>query len=117
MADKKSIRDLILEAKDLEPEPVDIPEWGVSGFIHPLDGEALYRLSKLAANMDSNKNTHIVEAYVCEGLYDEDGEQVFSIDDRAELARKNPTVVMRLYERVLSVSNMGDEAEADLEKK
>ena len=112
----KELREKILDADDAKPVPIKIKEWDISAFIKPLDGESRYRIGQLAITRDhQSENTYIAEAYVCEGLVDENGEQIFSFEDRALLAKKNPLVIERIYDKVVKASGMtaGDQVEAE----
>ena len=112
----KQLKQQILNADDSKPTPVDISEWGISAFIKPLDGDDRFALAQLALSK-SKENTYITEAYVCLGLVDENGDQIFSFDDRALLAKKNPLVIERLFKKVISASGIDEADQADLEKK
>lgn len=118
---KKTLRDTILQADDSKPEPIEIPEWGIekgAAFVKPLDGDSRFKISQLATGAATSKtNIYITEAYVVEGLVDEDGEQIFSWDDRALLAKKNPEVLERIYRLVVKASGIRLEDGADAEKK
>ena len=107
----------ILAADDLPLMPYKIPEWDFVGTIKPLDGDARFRLSVLVADPKPGENIHLLEAYICEGLADDNGKPIFSIDDRSELAKKNPDIVDRVYRDVLKASKMDRAAEDKAEKK
>ena len=107
----------ILAADDLPLQPYTIPEWDFVGTIKPLDGDARFRLTLLVSDPKPGENIHLLEAYICEGLADENGEPIFSIDERSELAKKNPDIVDRVYRAVLEASRMDREAEVEDEKK
>lgn len=112
-----TIRDTILAAEDLQPEPISIPEWNVDAFLRPLDGESRFRIGQLARPaVDDSENICFAEAYICEALVDETGERVFSFDDRKLLAKKDPAVIERLYKRITEISGISDEDEAEAEK-
>ena len=118
---KKSLKEKILASEDIQPEPVEIPEWGIGkgeAFLRPLDGDSRYKIGQLASGTDLQaENAYIAEAYVCESLFDEKGEQAFEFEDRALLAKKDPAVVERLYRRISELSGIDDTAEGDAEKK
>lgn len=120
----KSLRDRILQAEDIKPEPVEIPEWGLGKeqghpvFLRPLDGDDRWRISRLAADADRTKqNIYITEAYVSLALVDENGERLIPFEDRRLLAQKNPLVLDRLFNRIVEISGMRAQDEVDAEKK
>lgn len=115
---KQSLRESILAADDLPREPIKIPEWNLSAFIKPLDGESRFKISQLATTADHTKsNSYIAEAYVCEGLVDDNGDQIFDFDDRGVLAKKNPDIIERIYKKVVALSGMSSSDQVDAEKK
>jgi hypothetical protein len=113
----EKIRAAILAADDLPLQPYKIPEWNFVGMIKPLNGDARFRLSQLVADPKKGENMHLLEAYICEGLADDNGKPIFSIEDRGELAKKNPAIVDRVYRAILEVSKMDSVAEVEAEKK
>lgn len=115
---KQSIREAILAAEDIKPELTEIPEWGVTAYLKPLDGDSRYKIGQLAGDSDlRSENAYIAEAYICEALVDENGEKIFDFEDRPLLAKKNPTVIERLYRRITELSGIDADLEADAEKK
>lgn len=115
---KEALRNKILDADDLKPISIPIPEWDIKAFVRPLDGESRYRIGQLASEADLKlNNVYMTEAYVCEGLVNENGEQIFSIDDRALLAKKNPQVIERIYDKIVKLSGMLAEDQEAAEKK
>lgn len=121
---KKALREKILAAEDIKPEPVDIPEWGVGEnhgvpvYLRALDGEDRFAISQIAAAADSKKeNIYITEAYVALALVDEDGDRIFELEERGALAKKDPQVLERLFDRIVEISGMRTEDEAAAEKK
>lgn len=117
MSKTESLRDTILATDDLKFEAVEVPEWNFSGFIRELNGESRWQLSQIAEEASGSKNVHIVEAYVCEGLFDQDKKRVFTIEDRHQLANKNPIPILRLYRKILAISKMDQESVDSIEKK
>lgn len=117
MSKTESLRDAILATDDLKFEAVEVPEWNFSGFIRELNGESRWQLSQIAEEASGSKNVHIVEAYVCEGLFDQDKKRVFTIEDRHQLANKNPIPILRLYRKILAISKMDQESVDSIEKK
>ena len=115
--EKDTLRESILATQDLQFEEVSVPEWNFEGYIRALDGEARFRLSGIAAEAVNDKNVHMLEAYVCEGLFDQDKERVFTFEDRVALSSKNPDIVQRLYRKILRISKMDKESVDDTEKK
>ena len=108
----------IFDAEDIKPEAVEVPEWGVTVHLKALDGEARYRISELSASAKARtENSYVVEAYVTEGMVNENGERIIPFEERAMLAKKNPFVVERLCERILELSGIGSNAQADAEAK
>lgn len=117
MSKTESLRDTILATDDLKFEAVEVPEWNFSGFIRELNGESRWQLSQIAEEASGSKNVHIVEAFVCEGLFDQDKKRVFTIEDRHQLANKNPVPILRLYRKILAISKMDQESVDSIEKK
>lgn len=120
---REQLRKSILDANDMLPEPVEIPEWNISAFLRGLDGEQRFALSHLEAPQTDGKdngkqaNKYYVEAWVCLGLVDKNGEQIFTLDERVVLSKKNPLVLERLYERIAELSGVTKEQEEEAEKK
>jgi len=98
-----SLREKILTAEDRSPLAVDVPEWGVTVYVRPLS------LAQRVAIAGAGKD--VTDAhFVVQGLYDADGERVFTPDDVAALQEKHGAVLSRLAKLVIDQSGLsGDQ--------
>ncbi len=104
-------RDMILRAVDIRTERVDVPEWGGAVIVRGMT--ALERDTMLKA-VDP-KADHIsdseLKAFLCAHcIMDEHGNSLFSDQDIATLQTKNPAILDRISNRVLSLSGVGSES-------
>ena len=107
-------REDILGLKDLQIEPIDLPEWGGSAYIRCMSGAEREQFEHVFAQQES---TMIRATAAGLSLCDEKGQRLFTDKDFLLLATKNWKALDRIYTvaRRLSVLT-GDEMEA-LEKK
>ena len=121
---KRSIRDLVAEANDIEVRQVEVPEWGVT-----LELRA-FSLDARSAFLDSmNLGQHedgaelqgaiskMYPAMLIAACFDPDtGAPVFTENDRPMLLGKNGTVVDRIGDVIMKMNGMAEGAIDDAKK-
>lgn len=120
-------RDQILAANDLEVREVDVPEWGGTVKVRPLNGAERDRfeasLRKERRRADGKEGTEVVAntdnmraKLVARAVVDDDGKRVFTDADINALGEKSALVLDRLFDVVSDLSGLSDTAAEEAEK-
>ena len=105
-------RDQILEAQDLRSEEVSVPEWGGVIKVRELAAGERERIAGLVTAHDGRSREIMVALTAIDG----NGNQLFSLDDIEELAKKGEAAIQRVAEVASRLSVIGKAAEAQAEK-
>lgn len=106
-------RAAILEADDLEPESIHVPEWGGDVYLRVMSVGERLAFEKIFER-DKQRAVPALLAYT---LADEHGEPLFTTADLELLERKNSAVMIRLFQIATRKNALtGEDVEA-LEKK
>lgn len=114
-------REAILNTPDVETEVMEVPEWNGSIYIREMTTAEVdeFGLSSATADgrMDTNKMRGVRARVVSWCVVDEDGEPLFKKADVEALLKKSNRVVDRIFNKILSLSNLSgnDEDEAPKE--
>lgn len=100
-----SLRDLILNANDKPLTPVEVPEWGCVVYLRPLSGLQRAGLVKAVAGGAVAYGPALV-AVLC----DEDGSQLFGLEDIEAINNKCGMVLERLSAMVVSMNGLAPQA-------
>lgn len=110
-----SVRDLILDADDLDSETVDVPEWGVTIVLRAPSGSE--RAAMMRATVSESGESKLedwsllwpVALAMC--AHDpSSGERVFTMDDVPALQEKSAAVLERLGDRCLALAGLKPDA-------
>jgi hypothetical protein len=102
-------RESILAASDLPTETVDVPEWGPGeqATLRGMTAQDRDAFEEACFTTDGKvKVPNIRAQVVARCLVDASGARLFGDDQVAELARKNATVVHRLYKVATRLSGI-----------
>lgn len=106
-------RDQILEAKDIETEEVECPEWGGSVLVRGLTGQ---ERDQWEASMQERRGKlfvpnleNIRAKLVVWSVVDEDGQRLFNLGDVDELGKKSAAPIDRIYDAAAKLSGISDE--------
>ena len=101
-----NLRELILQVNDTPLEPIEIREWGCTVYIKALTGTQRNQLLK-----DIQKKTGSMYGYaMASSLCDQDGKQLFTIEDIDALNEKNGKVLERLASYIVKLNAIFGEA-------
>lgn len=98
----------ILAAVDLKTERFAVPEWDCDVILREFDGIELSAVSSLSV-FSGDSSTFDAEdvAKVCViAIRDEAGNRMFTDEQAPELAKKNMRALMRIFSRVMALSQM-----------
>jgi hypothetical protein len=108
-----TIRDLVLQAADIESEVVDVAQWGVKIEVRGMTVEERLDYAQRATN---GERKHIFAELLLATCYDPDtGERVFDRADRDALSAKAAAPVEKLVEVAQRLSGLGDDRAAEVE--
>jgi hypothetical protein len=110
-------KDQILEADDLQMEPVDVPEWGGSVMVRTMTGSDrdAFDESLVPVGEDGNRHsdtTNIRVKLLTRAIVDEAGNRMFSAADMEALGRKSSVAIERVYAVAQRLNYVGAQAEA-----
>jgi len=107
------VRELILSARDLRTETIEVPEWGTTVTLREWDGATRDRFDALAleARERGGKIPPRLRAWVAAmSIVDESGELVFGEPDIEALARKSARALDRIVEAALKLNGLAPDA-------
>lgn len=107
-----SIADDIINAKDLQREPIQVDEWGASFFIRELGADEVETLQSYAEKGQAVQ----FAAAVALSAVDQHGDQLFTLDDVPKLAAKNFRVLVRVAAKVIEINKLNPDAIEELTK-
>ena len=113
-------RESILAAQDLQSEDVLVPEWG-EGATLKLRGISAADFERFQAGLaafreNPAKLSNIRCRFLVYCLVDGEGKLLFTEEDAAELGRKSPGVIARLYDKAQALSGLGPTVVEDAAK-
>lgn len=97
-------RDEILAAKDLPYEDVDVPEWGGVVRMQGLTVAGKRELERIAIEDGKNAFLDLKTEIVALCAVDENGKQLFVVDDIQALNEKSAVVVERLFRSAMKLN-------------
>lgn len=111
--------DDILTAQDLPIVEVEIPEWGGTVGIRPINGSQLDSLMVLSQQSatDPKKLLQFQKFLLIYCLVDDEGKPLLTDKTYAQLSVKNGAVINRLVSKCQEVCGLGDEGESEAAKK
>ncbi|RQM44751.1 hypothetical protein EHZ19_26985 [Paraburkholderia bannensis] len=107
-------REMILAARDLESEIVEVPEWGGNVRIGVMSGKVREDLMDVLA--ERQPLSRFQALMLASTIVDEAGVPMFSADDVEQLRGKNTEVLVRLVEISMRLNKIGQTATEDAEK-
>ncbi|MEX1040188.1 MAG: hypothetical protein WDZ51_06145 [Pirellulaceae bacterium] len=111
-----SLRDNILQSKDMPLEPVEVEKWNSTVYIKTLSGGERLQLEK-DLGQDEKCDGPAMCRVVCATLSDEDGNLIFKYPDEIELLNtKSVKELHRLFNIALKVNAMGKDDIEELVK-
>lgn len=111
-----SMRDLILQARDINEEELPIPEWGVTVKLRGISAGERNDMTKASRDAEGAVVGAELQARICVAAIIDpaSGMQVFGPGDLANLQAKSAGVIDRISQKVLKLSNLGtDNSVAD----
>ena len=113
-----SLRETILQADDLQSEPVDIPIWGVTVEVRGMDGHGRGAFIQSFSNSDGNIDWgQAIADLVIETCYDPaTGQKVFQPSDREALLGKNGAALQDVAEAAMRLSGLTEKAQDEAGK-
>lgn len=110
----------IVSALDLKHEDVEVPEWGGTVRVRGYSTRERDLISALASASQTQEGEAKAEALalfrlrtVAACIVDEEGNRLFGDDELAELGKKSPAVVERLFAKAQELSGTGSESKED----
>lgn len=102
----------ILAVEDRKFAIVNVPEWGGDVRIGTMSASARDEYDRIIMRMrDKSSDAIDIRApMVAACLVDENGEPLFSPDERVALGRKSGPVMVRLFNECLKLNGMGEDA-------
>ena len=121
----EELRAAILAVKDVEPVPIDVPEWklGEPVYVRPMsagqrdrwEGELLERTERrkesIAAAVEDLRAVFLAKC-----LCDENGVLVFGPDDIEALGAKSYRAIDRAYDKAQTINGLSEADVQELEK-
>jgi len=119
MSSKILTKDDILNARDIKPVVVDIPEWGSQVTMRGISGserDAFEGSIVQGVGRNARMNTQNVRAkLVAMTIVDEKGARVFKTGEEVlRLGMKSAVVLDRLFQKAQELSGLSDEAVKEL---
>ncbi len=114
--------DEIFAADDQVIEPVSVPEWGGKVYVRSISAKERGRIVGEAARFRETKGKNVTfmeefdANFVLLAACDEQGNPVFSVDQKARLLGKNAAVVSRIAAKAQKLAGMSKEDIEALEK-
>jgi len=106
------IRQAILDADDLPTEPIDVPEWDMTVYVRSMTGyeRDLYEgglISKTGLPM-SERMLNLRSTLVVLCTVDENGERIFTDDDKQLVGQKSAKALERIVEAAQRMNELSD---------
>jgi hypothetical protein len=106
-----SLRDKILQAKDITSEKMKVPEWGVTIEIRSMNGTQRAKLMRDAYDPNTEQVDWDYASLVIAAAYDPKTEEpIFSQEDHSALNEKHGGVLERIAMVVLRLSGLVGDA-------
>ena len=103
----------VLSADDFQYADVDCPEWGGSVRVRGLTaGER----SSVQRKIKVNDQQDLEVTVVIFGTVDQNGDRLFTKNDRDQLKQKSNAVITRIAKRILELSGGDDESVSETQK-
>lgn len=116
-------KEQILAIQDVQPVPVEVPEWGGTVYVRPMSAGARDRWEGDLIERGEKRKESIAKAtenlravFLSKCLCDESGVLLFGPEDIAALSGKSYRAVDRAYEAAQSLNGLSESDVADLEK-
>lgn len=112
-------KDDIAAARDVTPEPYEVPEWGGEVYLRPLTGadRAAAGARSKGASDSADKLSALNAWFLSKALCDESGRMLFADEKEAAiLLTKNGAVIERIVKEVLRRNRMTQESADELGK-
>ena len=114
-------KDQILEANDLQSEPVTVPEWGGDVLVRTMTGadRDAFEASMITTLPDGTRKPNMANMrakLVALTVVDSAGDLVFGVSDVDRLALKSASALERVFAAAQRINGLGAQAEADAAK-
>lgn len=106
-------RDSILKATDLKTVDVNVPEWGGVLRLQTMTGLARQEYYRTTAGKDGTPK-NVMESLIVACAVDEDGKQIFTSGDIAELSKKSSIALNRVFEKAAELNGLTQKAVDDI---
>jgi hypothetical protein len=100
---------MILAARDLPFEVVEVKEWGGAVHVSTMSGAERERFLDSIKGSEQTP-TEFASRMLSAVVVGEDGERLFTVEDMAALGEKNPEVVGRVLEVAMRINGYGPKA-------
>ena len=109
-------RDDILNAKDIDVQSVDVPEWGGEVGVKALTGTERDKFEQ--SILDGKKvNLNCIRAKLCAAVIcDDKGKRLFTDADIVQLGKKSAKALNRVFEKAQEMNGLGPDDVEDLAK-
>ena len=121
----EELRAAILAVKDVEPVPIDVPEWklGEPVYVRPMSGGGRDRWEGELLERAENRKESIAASvenlravFLAKCLCDESGKLIFGPEDIEALSAKSYRAMDRAYDVAQSINGLSEADVAELEK-
>lgn len=110
----------ILKIKDIEFDELYIPEWKFTVRLRGVTAQERDDYESLLLEMrDGGASVALSNArakFICSGLLNEDGSQMFTVREAAALGQKSAKAMERIFHRIRQLSGMTQDEEKELVK-
>jgi hypothetical protein len=110
-----TLKQQILDAVDVQLEPIEIPEWACTATLRSFTGIERQRVVSKTQEKD-RKAQEVVALLVVLGLGDESGKRIFDDKDVPAIMQKSAAVVERLGIAIAKHNGLHTEANEDAKK-
>ena len=113
-----SLRDKILNAKDIDEKIVEIKEWGCSVMVRSMTGKERAVFLKNTSNGETLDFEKMYPELVIATCYDpETKEKVFEKTDRDVINSKSASAIEKIAKVALEISGLGEGSQDKIKKK
>lgn len=103
-------KEQILEAKDIDFESIDVPEWNGAVNVSVMSGFSRDKFESSLVGANGGTNMHNVRARLAVAcVVDDNGKQMFTDKDIAHLGNKSGSALDRIYSAAQRINKMTDE--------